>query len=72
MQRWLFLSGDDEGHMTAARWVSLIIGILLMPCKFEAKNPKAWDILGLLIQEAAAAALIITPLVLEFLERGGR
>lgn len=34
--------------MTAARWVSLIIGILLMPCKFEAKNPKAWDILGLL------------------------
>lgn len=58
--------------MTAARWVSLIIGILLMPCKFEAKDPKAWDILGLLMQEASAAALIITPLVLEFLERGGR
>lgn len=32
--------------MTAARWVSLIIGILLMPYKFEAKNPEAWDILG--------------------------
>ena len=26
--------------MTAARWVSLIIGILLMPYKFEAENPK--------------------------------
>ncbi len=52
--------------MTAARWVSLIIGILLMPCKFEAKNPKAWDILGLLIQEAAAAALIITRLCWSF------
>ena len=58
--------------MTAARWVSLIIGILPMPYEFEAKNPEAWDILGLLIQEASAAALIITPLVLEFLERDGR
>lgn len=58
--------------MTAARWVPLIIGILLMPYEFEAKNPKAWDILGFLVQEASAAALIITPLVLEFLERGGR
>lgn len=58
--------------MTAARWVSLIIGILLLPYKFDAEKPDAWDILGLFIQEATAIALIIVPLVLEFLERGGR
>ena len=57
--------------MTVARWFSLIIGILLMPYKWEAENPNAWEVIGLLIQEASAAALVITPLVLEYLERRG-
>lgn len=57
--------------MTAARWVSLVIGILLMPYEWDTERPTVWDVLGLLIQEASAAALVITPLVLEYLERKG-
>lgn len=57
--------------MTAARWVSLILGILLMPCEWESDNPNVLEIVGLFIREISAAALVITPLVLEFLERRG-
>lgn len=57
--------------MTAARWVSLIMGCLIMPLNFssEGMSPCIWDFLIVLAYKASAAALVITPLVLEFLER---
>ena len=59
--------------MTAARWVSLVIGCLIIPLSFstEGKSPCVWDSLMVLAYKASATALIITPLVLEFLERRG-
>lgn len=56
--------------MTAARWVSLVVGCLLMvSTQWKAEDTNAWDTIGLLIWKVASVALVITPLVLEFLER---
>lgn len=57
--------------MTAARWTSLIIGLLCFPLHFDSgpNPPNGWDFLNILIYKAAATALIIVPLVLEFMER---
>ena len=59
--------------MTAARWVSLIMGCLIIPLDFSSggMSPCIWDFLIVLAYKASAAALVITPLVLEFLERRG-
>lgn len=58
--------------MTAARWVSLVVGCLLMvSMELEVEDTNAWDTIGLLIWKVASVALVITPLVLEFLERRG-
>lgn len=58
--------------MTAARWISLIVGVLISASiDFETRDTNVYGILSLLISEALAAALIIAPLVLEFLERRG-
>ena len=57
--------------MTAARWISLIVGVLISASiDFEAEGTNVWGMLRFLMAEALAAALIIAPLVLEFLERG--
>lgn len=56
--------------MTAARWVSLVVGCLSMvSTHWVTEDTNAWDTIGLLIWKAASVALVITPLVLEFLER---
>ena len=58
--------------MTAARWVSLVVGCLLMvSTQWEVEDTNAWDTIGLLIWKVSSVALVITPLVLEFLERRG-
>ena len=58
--------------MTAARWVSLIVGcIAMVSTHWETEDTNVWDMLGLLVWKASFVALIITPLVLEFLERRG-
>ena len=59
--------------MTAARWFSLIIGCLILPLRFSSEgiSPCIWDFLIVLAYKASAAALVITPLVLEYLERKG-
>ena len=57
--------------MTAARWVSLITGCL---CIFGALIPKEPDVFDVILKVAyyvVATTLVITPLVLEFLERRG-
>ena len=60
--------------MTAARWASLIIGLLCFPLHFDSgpNPPNGWDSLNVLIYKAAAAALIIVPLLLEYKERRNR
>ncbi len=57
--------------MTTARWFSLIIGCLIMPVNFSSEGipPCIWDFLIVIAYKASATALVITPLVLEFLER---
>ena len=57
--------------MTAARWISLIVGVLIAAGIDWEENTNVHDMLCLLMTEAFAAALIIAPLVLEFLERKG-
>ena len=57
--------------MTAARWISLIVGALLALTDWEAEDTNVWDMLSLLVWKASSVALVITPLVLEFLERKG-
>ena len=59
--------------MTAARWVSLVMGCLIMPLNFSSEllPPCIWDFLIVLAYKASAAALVIVPLVLEFMERKG-
>lgn len=58
--------------MTAARWISLIVGVLISASiDFEVKDMNVQDMLCFLMTEALAATLIIAPLVLEFLERKG-
>lgn len=57
--------------MTAARWTSLIVGLLCFPLHFDSgpSPPNGWDSLNVLVYKTASTALIIVPLVLEFIER---
>lgn len=58
--------------MTAARWTSLIAGIisdLLLSYNTEGNPPNIWDFLIVLSCKAVSAAMILIPLVLEFKER---
>ena len=56
--------------MTAARWVSLIVGVLIAAeVDWGKEDTNVWDTLCLLMTRVLAAAMVITPLVLEFLER---
>ena len=57
--------------MTAARWISLISGCLLLPLNYSSEGIPTciWDFLIVLAYKASAAALVIVPLVLEFMER---
>ena len=56
--------------MTAARWFSLIVGcIAMVSTQWVTEDTNVWDMLGLLVWKASSVALIITPLVLEYLER---
>ena len=60
--------------MTAARWVSLIIGCLITPLNFSSEGipPCIWDFLIVMAYKASAAALVIVPLILEYKERKGK
>ena len=55
--------------MTAARWVSLITGCLCIFGSLVPKEPDVFDVVLKVAYYASAAALVITPLVLEYLER---
>ena len=55
--------------MTAARWVSLITGCLCIVGSLIPKEPDAFDVILKVAYYAVATVLVITPLVLEFLER---
>ena len=57
--------------MTAARWMSLIVGCLLLPLSFSSEGQPAciWDFMIVLAYKVTAAALVVVPLVLEYLER---
>ena len=63
------ISGNGEGRMTAARWVSLIIGCLCIFGSLTPKNPDIYDVVCKVSYLVSASALVIVPLVLEFLER---
>ena len=56
--------------MTTARWISLIVGCLIL-CDIQTRTEKtnAWDLLIILFRILVPAALVIIPLVLEYLER---
>lgn len=56
--------------MKVARWISLILGCLIL-CDIQTHTEKtnAWDFLIILFRILVPAALVITPLVLEYLER---
>ena len=55
--------------MTTARWVSLITGCLCMFGSLIPKEPDVFDVILKVAYYAVATVLVITPLVLEFLER---
>ena len=57
--------------MTTARWVSLITGCLCIFGTLVPKEPDVFDVVLKVAYYAVAVALIITPLVLEYLERKG-
>lgn len=55
--------------MTVARWISLVIGCLCMTASFKAIDTNIFDVLLMFIYRITALALVIVPLVLEFMER---
>ena len=55
--------------MTAARWFSLVVGCLCLGETMSTENTNAWDAVCIFIYRVTAAAMVIVPLVLEFLER---
>ena len=57
--------------MTAARWISLITGCLCIFGTLVPRDPDVFDVILKVAYYAVATALVITPLVLEFLERRG-
>ncbi len=57
--------------MTTARWVSLITGCLCIFGSLAPREPDVFDVILKVAYYASAAALVITPLVLEYLERKG-
>ena len=57
--------------MTAARWISLITGCLCIFGTLVPRDPDVFDVILKVAYYAVAVALVITPLVLEFLERKG-
>ena len=57
--------------MTTARWVSLITGCLCIFGNLVPREPDVFDVILKVAYYAVAAALVITPLVLKYLERKG-
>ena len=55
--------------MTAARWFSLVVGCLCMTASMSTEDATAWDAVCIFIYRVSAVAMVIVPLVLEFLER---
>lgn len=57
--------------MTTARWFSLITGSLAFFLNYssEGNPPNFWDFMLVFTYKAAAAALIIVPLILEHIEK---
>ena len=57
--------------MTTARWFSLVTGCLAFFLNYSSLGnpPNLWDFLLVLSSKAAAAALIIVPLIIEHIEK---
>ena len=57
--------------MTTARWFSLVTGCLAFFLNYSSEGtpPNFWDFLLVLTYKAAAATLIIIPLILEYIEK---
>ena len=55
--------------MTTARWVSLIVGCICMTANMSTEETNFWDAVCIFVYRLSAAAMVIVPLVLEFLER---
>lgn len=53
------------------RWVSLVVGCLCMMATLETTDTNFWDAVCIFIYRVSAAALVIVPLILEFIERRG-
>lgn len=58
--------------MTAARWTSLIAGVLmLMTINIDTDDVSFWEFLQNVIFMLVPCSLVIVPIVLEYLERRG-
>lgn len=57
--------------MTVARWISLVTGCLCMTASLKTTDTNIFDVLIIFIYRITASALVIVPLVLEFMERKG-
>ena len=58
--------------MTAARWTSLIAGVLiLMTINLDTDDTSIWDFLQSILFMLVPCSLVIVPIVLEYLERRG-
>ena len=58
--------------MTAARWISLIAGVLiLMTINLDTDGTNIWDFMQSILFMLVPCSLVIVPIVLEYLERRG-
>lgn len=60
--------------MTTARWWSVVCGCLALFANWssEGNPPNVWDFFVVLAFQGSAVALVVVPLVLEYLERRNR